>query len=214
MTDFDAEARTWDDKPERLERTRAVAAAIRSTIPLQRDWHTLEYGAGTGQLSLELAADLGPVTLADASAGMTEVATERIAAAGLTGWRAVQLDLMHDPVPAERYDLILSLMAMHHVDDIPRLLSAFAELLVPNGRLALVDLDADRERAFHDADFTGHHGFERETVTDWLGQAGFTELTFRTPYSVVKEVDGQPRTFPLFLVTAVAAAAVAARRDR
>ncbi len=202
MTDFDAEARTWDDKPERLERARAVAGAIRSAIPLQRDWHTLEYGAGTGQLSRELATDLGPVTLADASAGMTEVAGERIAAAGLSTWRAIRLDLMHDPVPADRYDLILTLMAMHHVDDIPGLLSAFAELLVPGGRLALVDLDADRDQAFHDAGFTGHHGFERDAVQGWLERAGFHDVKFGTPYSVVKEVDGRPRSFPLFLAVA------------
>ncbi|MBK8867218.1 MAG: class I SAM-dependent methyltransferase [Dermatophilaceae bacterium] len=202
MTDFDAEARTWDDKPDRLERSRAVADAIRAAIPLRRDWLTLEYGAGTGQLSRELADDLGPVTLADASAGMTEVAAERIVQSGLVGWRAIQLDLMHDPLPTQRYDLVLSLMAMHHVDDVPRLLTALAELLVADGSIALVDLDADREGAFHEPGFTGHHGFDRAVVEQWLADAGFGAIRFATPYQVVKEVNGQPRAFPLFLAVA------------
>ncbi len=202
MTDFDAEAGTWDEQPGRLERAQDVAQVIRESLPLSKDMTALEYGAGTGLLGRQLAGDLGSITFADASAGMTEVAAANIAAMGSTDtMRAVRLDLMTDPVPDERYDLVLSMMALHHVDDIPALLAAFHTMLREGGRLALVDLDAE-DGSFHESDFDGHHGFARDALAAQFEQAGFAEVAFRTAYTVTKEVDGQTRDFPLFLATA------------
>ena len=202
VTDFDAEAGTWDAQPGRLDRARTVAQEIRRTVPLTREMAALEYGAGTGLLGRQLAGDLASITFADASAGMTEVATATIAGLGAADtMRAVRLDLMTDPVPEERYDLVLSMMALHHVDDIPALLAAFHTLLREGGRLALVDLDAE-DGSFHEGDFAGHHGFARDALAAQLEEAGFAEVGFRTAYTVSKEVDGQARDFPLFLATA------------
>ena len=47
----------------------------------------------------------GLITLVDSSAGMRAVAERKIAAANASDVRVVDLDLMRDAVPAERYDL-------------------------------------------------------------------------------------------------------------
>ena len=202
MTDFDEAASTWDDQPGREERARAVAQAIREAIALRSDMVALEYGAGTGLLGRQLADELGSLTFADASAGMTEVARGKIAELGAADrMRAVRLDLMTDPVPDDRYDLVLSMMALHHVGHIPALLTALHTMLRAGGRVALVDLDAE-DGTFHDGDFDGHQGFDRDDLGRWLAAAGFAEVRFRTAFTVVKEVDGQEREFPLFLATA------------
>ncbi len=202
MTDFDEAASTWDDQPGREERAKAVAQAIRDAIPLRRDMEALEYGAGTGLLGRQLADELGSLTFADASAGMTEIARGKIAALDAEDrMRAVRLDLMTDPVPDDRYDLVLSMMALHHVENIPALLDALHTMLRPGGLVALVDLDAE-DGTFHDDDFDGHRGFDRDDLTGWLTTAGFGGVRFRTAYTVTKEVDGHEREFPLFLATA------------
>ena len=45
MKHFDDAAATWDDNPHRRELTRAIAAGIRTNVPLQPNWHMLEYAA-------------------------------------------------------------------------------------------------------------------------------------------------------------------------
>jgi predicted TPR repeat methyltransferase len=104
--DFDARAATWDDDPTKVERAQRVADAIRRSVPLARTMRALEYGAGTGLLSFILRPDLGDITLADVSQGMLDVAAGKIAAAREPAMRAVRLDLLADPLPPERFDIV------------------------------------------------------------------------------------------------------------
>ena len=97
--DFDARAETWDD-PQKIERAERVAAAIRHAVTLDRSMKALEYGAGTGLLSFCLRESLGPITLADSSAGMRAVAERKIAAAGAQDLRVIDLDLRRHARPA------------------------------------------------------------------------------------------------------------------
>src|SRR5512140_801086 len=98
MTNFDEKAKNWDSDPKRIERARAVADAIRKTIPLSTSLSALEYGCGTGLLSFALQSDLGCLTLADTSQGMLDVLSEKIASAGVTNMRPIRLDLAVDPL--------------------------------------------------------------------------------------------------------------------
>lgn len=173
-TDFDARAETWDD-PAKVKRAEEVAAAMRRAVPLRRSMTALEYGAGTGLLSFCLRDALGPITLADSSGGMRAVAERKIAAAREREMHVIDLDLMRDPVPAERYDLIFSMMTLHHVPDVPRAFTAFRAMLNPGGWLCLADLDAE-DGSFHGPGIEVHHGFERATLRSWLVAAGFCEV--------------------------------------
>jgi ubiquinone/menaquinone biosynthesis C-methylase UbiE len=195
MSDFDSRAQTWDD-PKKIERATAVAAAIRRAVPLTPAMHALEYGAGTGLLSFSLRDALGPVTLADSSAGMRAVAAEKIAAAEAAQMRVVDLDLMRDPVPAERYDLIVSLMTLHHVSDVPRVLAAFNELLNSGGWLCIADLDAE-DGSFHGERADVHHGFERGALSETLAAAGFADVRIEDCY----EVERGERRYSVFLAS-------------
>ena len=60
---------------------------------------------------------------------------------GFANITTLQQDIF-DGLP-ERYDAIVSCMAMHHVPDTRALLQAFADALQPGGRIALVDLYAE-----------------------------------------------------------------------
>jgi len=201
MMEFDAKAKTWDSDPAKRERALAVAAALRQRVPLSRDWRALEYGCGTGLLSFALQSDLGELTLADSSPGMLAVLAEKITAAGLTHLHLLALDLLTDPPPAERYDLIHTLMTLHHVADTGRLLRAFHDLLRPGGWLGIADLDRE-DGSFHGPGFTGHHGFDRAALRAQLVDAGFGGVDFSTCHVMKKATDQEVREYPLFLAVA------------
>lgn len=199
--DFDAKAQEWDNDPVKLERAAAVAAAIRNRVRLSPDLSALEYGCGTGLLSFALSRELGSITLADSSAGMLAVLREKIAASGADHLRPMRLDLTVDPLPAERYDLIYTLMTLHHVSDVDRILRDFHALLRPDGALCIADLDRE-DGSFHGAGFDGHHGFEREALQDQLARAGFGEIQFDTCYMMRKPQGEGAREYPVFLAVA------------
>ena len=195
--DFDARAATWDDDASHVDRARRAAAAIAETVPLTSATRVLDYGTGTGLLAQFLAPDTGPMTLADPSAGMRAVLADKVAAGVLRNAEVVDLDLTRDPVPDRRYDLVTTLMALHHVAEPPRVLRAMARMLDPGGWVAIVDLDAE-DGSFHGDGFEGPHGFERAALTGWLTDAGFDAPTF-APCGHVRKHD---RDYPLFLATA------------
>jgi cyclopropane fatty-acyl-phospholipid synthase-like methyltransferase len=197
---FDDAAATWDDDPGHEERQVAVARAIGDNVALDRQMSALDIGGGTGRLSILLADRVGSVVVTDPSAGMVQVAQERIEAAGLSGrLRAVRADLTTDRIEGE-YDVVWSSMAFHHVPDLEGLLRAVAGLLVDGGRLCIADLDEDPDGSFHAGlpDFDGHHGFDRQRLAEHLVRAGFTDIGFADATTVLKE----DRDFGVFLCTA------------
>jgi len=202
MTNFDERARDWDSDPDKVERARTVAAAIRKAIPLSNDMKALEYGCGTGLLSFALQSDLGQITLADTSTGMLEVLREKIDNAGMTNMHPVRLDLASDPLPTERYDLTYSLMTLHHLRDVNAMLAKFRDLLTPDGYLVVADLDKE-DGSFHtDGSTDVHLGFDRNELQQIAEDIGFGNVTFSTAYKIKKKIGSEEKTFPVFLMTA------------
>ena len=198
MSTFDERARDWDT-PERRQRADAVAAVIRASVPLTTTMRAIDVGAGTGLLGLALAGDVGAMVLAEPSNGMLEVVRDKLAASGPSNVTAVRFDLTTDPAPGEPFDLAVSLLVLHHLEDTPAALAAIHRLLRPGGWIALADLDTE-DGSFHDADAEGihHHGFDRDTLADLARAAGFVDIAFRT----ATEVEHESRRFPVFLLLA------------
>ncbi|MFO7577257.1 MAG: methyltransferase domain-containing protein [Pelovirga sp.] len=199
MTNFDDRASSWDDDPAKVRRAQTVAAAIRAAVHPDRTMTALEYGCGTGLLSFALQGDLGEILLADNAAGMLAVVDRKIASAGVDHLSSIRLDLSSAPLPDRRFDLIYSLMTLHHVGDFQGLLTQFYALLRPSGHLCIADLDSE-EGTYHDTDFAGHPGFDRGQLAAVLRRIGFIAVTFTTVFQIRKERAGQIREYPLFLM--------------
>lgn len=196
---FDERAATWDDEPT-VARARAIAARIAEAVPLDRATRLLEYGAGTGLTAQFLAPHVGFVTLADPSAGMRAVAAEKVASGVLPGGTRIwDLNLDSDDPPAEQFDLIVTVLALHHVDDVPRVLATLAGMLSDAGWLCVADLETEDGSFHQDADGVAH-GFDEASLAAHLMAAGLTCDYRRGVYHIDKE----GRRYPLFLAVAAA----------
>ena len=178
---FDQAADTWDLAEPRVALALGVAKAIRERVALSRTLEVLDFGCGTGLVTLALAQAVGAITGADSSPAMLEVLAEKAQALGI----AVGLQ----PV---------SSMTLHHLADIPALFGHFAAHLRPGGRVALADLDTE-DGGFHaEASGVHHQGFAREQIQAWLQEAGFQEVRLETATVARRE----ERDYPVFLATA------------
>jgi ubiquinone/menaquinone biosynthesis C-methylase UbiE len=198
---FDTKARQWDDNPVFQERGLKIAQAIRQAVPLHPQMRALDYGCGTGLLSFPLQDELGAILLADSSGGMLDVVSEKIATQGVTHMTPVKLDLLIDPPPAQRFDLIYTSMTLHHVPDTGRILRIFHDLLQPGGTLCIADLDQE-DGSFHGPEVDVHHGFDRADLSRRAAQAGFADVQFQTVFSIAREHESGTRDYPVFLMTA------------
>lgn len=201
-TNFDSQAKTWDDDPMKTTRAEVVAKEIQTQIPLAPHMSALEYGCGTGLLSFALRTQFKHITLADSSNGMLDVLREKITTGNIANMVPLKLDLVTDPLPEERYDVVHSLMTLHHVPDIDAVLKGLHSLLAAPGYLCIADLDSE-DGSFHGPDFSGHKGFDRDALQEQAVQAGFSNIRFSSVFTIRKAVaGGGEKDFPVFLMVA------------
>lgn len=195
---FDAAALHWDEEPRRVKVAGEVAAAIQEKISFSKEWDALDFGCGTGLVTLQLAPALRSITGIDSSSGMLDRLGAKIQLSGFSNVRTELCDLGKGELPAGRYHLITSAMTLHHIEKIVPLLQSLKTLLLPGGWIALADLETEGGR-FHD-DPTGvfHHGFSVEELSDMLEKAGFSSISINTAANIEKG----DRTFPVLLATA------------
>jgi ubiquinone/menaquinone biosynthesis C-methylase UbiE len=201
VSHFDARAATWDDDPAKVSRAREVAEAIRAAVPVSPAMSVLEYGCGTGLLGLALAPHVARVAMADSSDGMLEVLRRKLEAGAAPNGTALKLDLEREPLPADRYHLVCSLLTLHHVHDLDRVLGQLRVALLPGGTLCVADLDAE-DGSFHGHGADVHRGFDRAALAARLRAAGFSEPAFTTACEIERALDGAPRRFGVFLAVA------------
>lgn len=203
MSEFDNKAASWDDNPIHLERSKAIASKLQEMIPLRENMTALEFGAGTGLLSLELKEKFSRITLLDNSQEMVRIIREKVLSRGIQNMEAIVLDLEKDDFSGQ-YDIIYTQMVFHHVSNIDGILKKFRGLLKTGGRLAIADLYPE-DGSFHDASFTGHRGFDVGQLAETLVRNGFTEVNHEQCFVIKKQGDDQIlKDYPVFLMNGTA----------
>ena len=193
---FDRAAASWDEKPRRVRLAQVIAGAIGSAVPLCRDMTGLEYGCGTGLVTLALAEQVGLMYGLDSSGGMIAVLEDKISALEVTNVTAFHGRLQDRPtVPL---DLIIMSMTLHHIEESQELLAQCYDRLQPGGFLAVADLEAE-DGSFHgDNDGIAHFGFDPDVLHGQMVQCGFSRGQAQTIYTIGRN-DHQ---YPVFLLTA------------
>ena len=199
---FDARAADWDT-PERVARAAVAAESIRSVVTFPPGARAIDIGAGTGLLGLSLLDRLGELVLADTSDGMLEQARAKIARAGFDNVRAIHLDLIADPPPdGAPFDMVVSQLVLHHIEDTKAALSAMHRLLVPSGQIVALDLDTE-DGSFHGSVGTSvHHlGFDRGELAALARSVGFVDVNVADG-GLIGDAEQGEELFPMFLLTA------------
>jgi ubiquinone/menaquinone biosynthesis C-methylase UbiE len=197
---FDQAAAQWDNNPGRVNLALAVGGAITRTVPLEANWRALDYGAGTGLLTLNLQPRVASLVALDSSKGMLEKLSEKLRKSGIDSVRTHHWDLAVRPFPEADFDLVVSSMTFHHIRDVPLVLRRLTCLLKPGGWLAIADLDTE-DGSFHgEAPDVFHHGFERSQISEWFGQVGLTRVSANDAHLMQKEsATGRVRSYSVFL---------------
>lgn len=197
MTDHFAEkSRDWDERPAPLQISQAVGRLL-ETLDWDTSMSVMDFGAGTGLIAATVAPLVSRIVAVDTSPSMLEALAAKENLQGKVECRCQ--DILESPLE-ERFDAVVSAMALHHVEDTEAAAARFAEQLKPGGLLALADLDRE-DGSFHQPGTEGvfHHGFDRAALHSTLAAAGFEEVQFVTALEIQKEGKGP---YSVFLVTA------------
>lgn len=197
---FDEKAATWDDDPVRVERAAEIARLIMDRVPLTSLMNVLDFGSGTGLLGFNFLPHVASVTFADPSEGMLARVEGKLRSVHPGHGEVHRVDPDALALPRS-YDVIVSLLTLHHVSDPAAVIAFLARHLHPGGWLALCDLDTE-DGTFHDdpsADV--HHGFDRAELAALAESAGLGGIHFTTAFTIRAEHGDSVREYPLFLLT-------------
>ena len=193
---FNEKAKEWDQNEMVLQLSKGTSTAILENINFSDDMQVMDFGAGTGLITAQVAPHVSSITAVDISESMLNELTQKINLKDKV--KAVCQDITKQPLD-KKFDVIMSAMAMHHVKDTNGLIKTFAEHLNSGAHVALADLDKE-DGTFHPAEIEGvyHDGFDRDALEDILEKNNFKDIKFVTAHIVNKEV----KSYPVFLVTA------------
>jgi ubiquinone/menaquinone biosynthesis C-methylase UbiE len=191
-----------------LERLKAMAAQLRSK-------RALDLGCGAGHVSFALAhGGAQRVTAYDPSPEMLEVVAQVAAA---RGWEQL-IDTCVGaaevlPFEADTFDLIATRYSAHHWASVPRALAECARVLVPGGRMVVIDAiapetplfdtslqvieflrDASHVRDYRASEWRTMYqaaGFAEPTITTWKLSIDFKDWIARigTPADRIAALD-------------------------
>ena len=162
---FDLIAESYDTE-ERKEIASYITKKIVEEVEL-RDKVLLDFGCGTGLVSLPIADKLQALKLYDASEKMSLKVSEKVEALNLANAEVVSLESI------EKVDLIILVQVLLHEKEIAPLLKNLYQLLNPKGQLIIVDfdlLDTDKK------DLLVHPGFNQELLSESLEKIGFNNI--------------------------------------
>lgn len=161
--DFNHKAETFDS-PKNIFLANLVCQAVEKQIDLLSDKEILDFGGGTGLLTLPLAKQAKSVTLVDISEKMLEQAR----------LKAEQQDIKNIQFLEQEFDLIVVSRVLHHMPDLDEALSLFHQHLKEDGQLLLADFTKTE---------ANHHGFDLAELEKQLIEHGFSSVHSQILYS-------------------------------
>ena len=169
-------AEDWIARLERPERVAALKTAeVIDRLQIKPGDVVADLGAGAGAFAWPFAKAVGTgiVYAVEVDKGYLPHLERRAKEQGLTNVKPL-LGKFEDPMLPEKVDLAFFHDVLHHIEKRAEYLKTVAGYLKPNGRIAVIELDATRPEASHrdqpDQQVT------REQVDGWMTAAGLTKL--------------------------------------
>lgn len=193
---FNEKAKDWDGNEMKRLISSAVGSSILKHVPLNQQMDVMDFGAGTGLICSQIVPFVHKIMAVDISKAMLDKLTAKPELQDKV--EAVCQDITEKSIDVQ-FDLIMSAMAVHHVENTSKLINSFYEHLKPGAKIALADLDKE-DGSFHPKGTEGvfHSGFEREELQTLLENNGFIDIQFFTAHTV----KANEKKYPVFLVVA------------
>lgn len=176
MTDnvFEQIAKRYDNE----ERTKLAEIIVQAVSPKLNDSQSkslLDYGSGTGLVSLNVADLVDSVLLVDSAAEMLTVAQGKIKRAGITNAEVLHSDFT-EGTPDIKVDIILMSLVMLHIPDTDQILQELYTILNDDGKLIIVDFDKNEGISHPKV----HNGYVHEELKEKLAKVGYKSTKVNT----------------------------------
>jgi len=135
-----------------------------------------DLGAGEGAFALLLAQRAKKVIAVDSSAKMIEVGSEQALRHGVENVEYRLGDMEEVPIDAGSVDLVFFSQSLHHALHPERAVEEAARILVPGGRVVILDLMKHRFEEARELYADEWLGFSETELESMLEKAGFTEV--------------------------------------
>ena len=174
---FDAHAGP-DTKERQLVPGRSWAAWSRALGHLLPPVRVADLGCGEGYLTIETSRWASKVVAVDRSASVLRRAQDLASRRHVTNvvWKTGELEAL--PLKDESVDIALMSQALHHAGDPAKAMEEAVRILVPGGRLLLLDLREHDEEWVRKKLGDKWLGFSEEKLRKLLTNAGLEHLKF------------------------------------
>jgi SAM-dependent methyltransferase len=165
-----------DARERQLVPGRSWAAWARALGHLLPPLRVADLGCGDGYLTIEASRWASRVIAVDRSKAVLERARALARRRRVTNttWKRGELERL--PIDDVSVDIALLSQALHHAADPPRALAEAARILVPGGRVLILDLREHQEAWVRDRLGDRWLGFTAETLRHLLEGAGFSQV--------------------------------------
>jgi ubiquinone/menaquinone biosynthesis C-methylase UbiE len=169
---FRQQGADWDEMRALDLPAQAVEDALLSLIPAGPEGRLLDIGTGTGRVLELLAPRVRQALGVDASKAMLALARSRLSGPGFAHCAVRLADMYRLPLLDSSFDIVVQQMVLHHAEDPAGAVLEATRVLVPGGRLLVIDL-AEHDRT----DLTGKlahrwSGFSDDAMNRILTDAG------------------------------------------
>lgn len=171
---FEQLANQYDTK-ERIELANVIVKILKPELQNSTSKSLLDYGSGTGLISLEVADLVDSVLLVDSSLKMLEVAETKIKQREMTNAKVLAADFTKE-TPELKADIIIMSLVLLHIPDTTKILKELFNILNDGGKLVIIDFDKN-EKVHHPK---VHNGFSHEVLKKKLAEVGFTTKEIKT----------------------------------
>lgn len=171
---FNQMAKEYDSE-ERVALANIIANEVKEELDDSKDKSLLDYGGGTGLVSLQLADLVDSVTLVDASKEMVNVAESKISELEIQNAMARQADYTNE-MPEPQADIILVSLVLLHIPETKNILQSLYYALNPGGKVIIVDFDKKEDISHPKV----HNGFTHGDLNNKLATVGFEGTKIHT----------------------------------
>lgn len=169
---FTGAAPEWDRVRAEAYGKEFEYVVLRSLPPPR--WTIADLGCGTGSFTVELAKSGARVIGVDQSASMLRLARRHTKEHENVELHQASLDAV--PIPDARCDVALLVLVLSYVAEIQPVLREAHRILVPGGRVLVVDAYPHGDEAFRRRLGQARPGIEPSWIADLLADAGFRDV--------------------------------------